>query len=99
MNLKTKYADTIKREVAFVFGTTGNVPKIYLFGSRARGDNRPYSDVDIALSSDKRIEFSQLLQVMGRLDETTLPYKFDVLDVERAEPAMKANILNEGVLI
>jgi len=34
----------------------GTVKTIYLFGSRARGDEKPYSDYDLLLVMDKRNE-------------------------------------------
>lgn len=47
-----------------------------IFGSRAKGNFQPNSDVDIALWG--QISVSALAAVAGELDELPLPYTFDV---------------------
>lgn len=56
------------------------VKQAYIFGSRARGNYRNGSDVDIALKGDG-ILFKNVLTIASFLNEETLmPYQFDVLD-------------------
>jgi len=52
------------------------VTEAKLFGSRAKGEFRPYSDVDLALWG--HISVSMLAAIAGELDELPLPYTFDV---------------------
>ena len=47
-----------------------------IFGSRAKGDLRLNSDVDLALWG--RLSVSLLAAIAGELDELPLPYTFDV---------------------
>lgn len=47
-----------------------------IFGSRAKGDFRPNSDVDLALWGN--ISTPTLAAIAGDLDELPLPYAFDV---------------------
>ncbi len=56
-----------------------NIEQAILFGSRAKGNFRPGSDVDIAL---KGKDLSQtVLQLSTYLNqETLLPYQFDIID-------------------
>ena len=62
-----------------------NYPEIkeaYIFGSRAKGNYRKGSDVDIALKGDN-IPFADILTIAGYLNEDTImPYHFDVLDYD-----------------
>lgn len=56
------------------------VKQAYIFGSRAKGNYRNGSDVDIALKGDG-ILFKNVLTISSFLNEETLmPYQFDVLD-------------------
>jgi uncharacterized protein len=57
-----------------------------IFGSRAKGNSKPNSDVDIALWGN--ISFSTLNAIAGELDELPLPYTFDVqvYDAIRHQP-------------
>ena len=48
-----------------------------IFGSRAKGNYKPYSDVDIVLYGD--LEPSDVERVVCDLDELPLVYKFDVV--------------------
>jgi predicted nucleotidyltransferase len=47
-----------------------------IFGSRAKGNYRPYSDIDISLGGD--ISQSTLGLISLDLDELSTPYRFDV---------------------
>lgn len=47
-----------------------------VFGSRAKGNYRPESDVDIAIFGEVDSVLASL--VAGELDELPLPYRFDV---------------------
>ena len=60
-----------------VFAQTPALEKVVLYGSRAKGTNKPFSDVDITLVGDKLTE-EDLTDVMYRLSESSLPYFCDV---------------------
>lgn len=59
-----------------VFERHPSVGKIRVFGSRAMGNFRPNSDIDLALSG--RIDPDELATVLDELEALPLPYKFDV---------------------
>jgi hypothetical protein len=70
---------------------------VYLFGSRARGDAARASDVDVAI--DPRQPLSPLLlgDLAEALEESTIPYRVDIVDLGAAEPSLRARVLKEGV--
>jgi predicted nucleotidyltransferase len=47
-----------------------------IFGSRAKGNFQPNSDIDLALWGD--ISISTIAMIAGELEELPLPYTFDV---------------------
>lgn len=51
-----------------------------LFGSRALGTHKYNSDVDIALYG-KGLVYSDILRIKSEIEETTLPYFFDLVAV------------------
>ncbi|KJS21207.1 MAG: DNA polymerase III subunit beta [Clostridiaceae bacterium BRH_c20a] len=56
------------------------IEKAVIFGSRAKGSNKPGSDVDIAIYGDN-ITFNTVSALHARLEEEgPLPYLFDVVD-------------------
>jgi uncharacterized protein len=52
------------------------VAEAKIFGSRAKGNFRPNSDIDLALWGN--LSFSTLAAIAGELDELPLPHTFDV---------------------
>ena len=58
--------------------------QIYLYGSRARGDFQPISDIDLAVDAPYTLKPQQILEVREVLRATLLPYAFDVINVQRA---------------
>ena len=66
-----------------------------LFGSRARADARPDSDIDIAFDHESSdAEWAAFVNEMHDAAPTLL--SLDLVDLARAEPRLRAAILREG---
>jgi predicted nucleotidyltransferase len=72
--------------------------RVYLFGSRAIGTAHPGSDADIAVAAEKDVTFS-LSQIRFALEESTIPYKVDLVDLSQTSPDFRQQVLTEGKLI
>jgi predicted nucleotidyltransferase len=67
---------TIKK-INLVFDHFEEVGEAVLYGSRAKGNYKPGSDIDIALKGEK-INLRLLNKIDFDLDELLLPYSFDI---------------------
>lgn len=73
------------------------VQKLVLFGSRARGDFRPASDIDLAAYG---VEEGAELPLRGALEDLETLLKFDVVPVRReTDGALIAEIERDGVVL
>lgn len=60
-----------------VFSRHAAVRRAWLYGSRAKGNFRPGSDIDLTLEGEK-LSHAELLRVETDLDDLDLPYKIDL---------------------
>lgn len=74
--------------------------KVVIFGSRAMGNYKKGSDIDIAIFG-KNITYELLAKIHYNLnEEIPTPYFIDVLHFETTEnEELKKHILNEGKII
>ena len=71
------------------------IQKIILFGSRARGDNRERSDIDLAVSGGSIGEFAEAVD-----EEAWTLLMFDVVNLDRGITAeLAAEIERDGVVL
>ncbi len=78
---------------------TANLQQAILYGSRAKGNYRPFSDVDITLIGD-RLTDDDLADITYRLSESSLPYFCDVSLFSRLNnPALIDHIRRRGKAI
>jgi predicted nucleotidyltransferase len=84
--------------IAAVLSPEPRVEKAIIFGSRAKGNFRNGSDVDLALKG-RKLDFSTISRISYQLnEETAMPYKFDVLNYHTLkEPALIEHIDRVGV--
>ena len=69
---------------------------IKLFGSRARGDGRVTSDVDLAVS----VKDGATLSLIEAFEDSSLPYTFDIIDYDRqSNENLKKEIDRDGKLL
>lgn len=82
-----------------VFSRYKRLDKVVLYGSRAKGTHKPYSDIDITLYGDGlTLAYQQDVEVA--LDDLLLPYKFDVnIYALIKNSALKAHIARVGLLL
>ena len=62
--------------------------KFYIFGSRAKGNYREYSDVDIAIDSPD-LTLDKKLQIQSDFDNSTFPYEVDIVDLKTIQENFK----------
>ncbi|MGE0601054.1 MAG: nucleotidyltransferase domain-containing protein [Dehalococcoidia bacterium] len=74
------------------------VRAVLLFGSRARGDNRDRSDIDIAIDATgaSAIEWAEILE---SLDAVPTLLQIDVVRLETASTAMRSEIERDGLVL
>jgi uncharacterized protein len=71
--------------------------QIYLFGSWARHEQKRSSDIDIAIEGKEDISAS-VRKVREQLEDSTIPFRFDVVDMAFASEILKQRIRREGIL-
>jgi predicted nucleotidyltransferase len=86
------------RAIVSVLSNHAKVESAYIFGSRAKGNYRSGSDVDLALKGEK-LDFDTVSQISYLLnEETNMPYKFDVLNYHTTkEPDLLVHIDRVGI--
>ena len=60
-----------------IFAEYPEISKAILYGSRAKGNYKNGSDIDLTLISD-RLNYRQLLQIQNQIDDLLLPYSVDL---------------------
>lgn len=90
--------DTIIEAIQKVFEINASIDEVIVFGSRAKGNYKEGSDIDLAVKG-RNISFDDILKLHGQLDDLNLPYKIDLLDcASNKEPALKEHIDRVGIV-
>ena len=69
--------EEVIQAICNVFENHPEVEKALLYGSRAKGNYKPASDIDLTLMGDG-IDLSSLNKISWELDDLLLPYTFDL---------------------
>lgn len=74
------------------------IERAVLYGSRAKGNYQPGSDIDLTLMGDA-LDYQVLSSVASALDESDIPYTVDVSVFDRLDnPALREHIERVGVV-
>ena len=71
-----------------------NVRRAALFGSAARGDDRPDSDIDVLVELPERASLFDFINLQLDLEDA-LGKKVDLIEYIMIKPALKSFILND----
>lgn len=71
-----------------------NISKVILFGSRARGDYKKTSDIDLAVTDGNTALFA------ADMEETSTLLTFDIVDMDKpVQPELLQSIEREGITL
>lgn len=69
------YENTIK-ELHTIFQAYDSIEKAVIYGSRAKGNYKEGSDIDLTLFGN--IARQDLLEIKDKIDDSYIPYMFDI---------------------
>ena len=92
----TRALEEVRRLVLQAVGKDAAV--VYLFGSWARGEATRLSDIDVAIDPPTPLPRGTLARLREQLEESSVPYHVDVVDLSRTDPEFRRRVLAEGVL-
>ena len=87
------------RQIISVFSQYPQISEAVLYGSRAKGNYHPGSDIDLSLKG-AQLNLKILNQISNQLDNLLLPYMFDLSIFQQIEnPDLLAQIERVGQVI
>jgi predicted nucleotidyltransferase len=89
-------SDTTCTTVRAILGRYPAITNAVLYGSRAKGNYTPGSDIDLTLMGDA-LDYQVLSSVASALYESDIPYNMDVSVFEKIDnPALREHIERVG---
>ena len=73
--------------------------EVWVFGSRATGHARPFSDLDLLLTQPRGLSWLQRADLRDAFEASELPFKVDVVEAEGLSGATKERVNAERVLL
>ena len=97
--LKTELvlADEQKTVIRNIVQNTVPGAKLWIFGSRATGRARPYSDLDLLLTYPARLTWLQRVTLKDAFESSDLPFCVDVVESGTLAPAVARRVDQEKV--
>jgi nucleotidyltransferase substrate binding protein (TIGR01987 family) len=73
--------------------------RVWVFGSRASGRARRYSDLDLAIDAGRPLGFGETEVLREAFDDSDLPCKVDVVDWQELGERFRASIADERIAL
>jgi predicted nucleotidyltransferase len=71
--------------------------QVWIFGSRARGDHKTFSDVDILYSLQPSLRLADLGNIRETIEESNFPFKVDLVDENVLAESYREQVLRERI--
>jgi len=86
------------RKICAVFDRYPQVEQAILYGSRAKGNFKNGSDIDLTLRGDKELTLNVLYKIIDEIDDLLLPYTIDLSIYDQiSDPDVIEHIQRVGV--
>ena len=86
------------QSICAVFSRDPRIEKAVLYGSRAKGNYKTGSDIDLTLLGGEALTLEALYRVMDDIDDLLLPYTFDLSIFRQInDPELVSHIQRVGI--
>lgn len=76
--MKFGLSDKTLQSIYSIFSKYPQIEKVIVYGSRAKGNYKNGSDIDLTLIGGDDLTIDILYRVISELDDLLLPYSFDI---------------------
>lgn len=73
--------------------------EVHVFGSRATGRARPFSDLDLLVVQPARLSWAQRADLHDLFEASDLPFLVDIVEIGALAHGMTDRVLSESILI
>jgi predicted nucleotidyltransferase len=96
--MKYGLKESVVQQISATLARHPQVKQAILYGSRAKGNYKPGSDIDLTLHGEADLTWRVLYQIVDELDELLLPYTIDLsLYQNITDPDVRAHIQRVGI--
>jgi uncharacterized protein len=71
--------------------------QVVVFGSRATGKARPFSDLDLLVQRPARLTLDQLARLRDAFEASTLPFRVDVVEADALAPSYAERVAGQCI--
>jgi len=71
--------------------------RMFVFGSRASGENSRWSDIDVGVWGEKKMPLEIKFQIEDDLENSDIPYKVDLVDFKNTSKKFRQIALNNFI--
>ncbi len=97
MSTRFGLSSEVIEKIKSVFSQYPKIQKSIIYGSRAKGNFKPGSDIDLILEAPS-MNLTELLKIESEIDDLLLPYKVDLsLKHQINNPDLLDHILRVGI--
>jgi len=90
-------SEKVVENLKTVFAENAKIDKAIVFGSRAKGNYKEGSDIDITIKG-QNLDFDDTLSLLRKIDDLNIPYKIDLINYDNInEPDLKDHIDRVGI--
>ena len=93
--MKHNYLDITKNIV--LQHIANNNFKVFLFGSRACGNEKKMSDIDIGILGNEKFPLQLKFEIQEAIEESIVPFKVDIIDFFNVDGNFKEEALKKIV--
>jgi predicted nucleotidyltransferase len=78
-----------------------NGAKVWIFGSRARGDQDKFSDIDLLFKVKEGNELPKglLFDLKTQIEDARIPYKVDLVNDKDLAPSYRSSVYQDKIIL
>ena len=92
--LSEEYLEILNNLVILPLKNAGG--EVWIFGSRARGDHKKFSDIDLLFELSD-IPKGFVSQITEDIEESRIPYKVDLVNIKELASSYRDNVIRDRV--
>ena len=71
--------------------------QVWVFGSRATGHARPFSDLDLLIDSQPPLSWDQRAALTDAFEQSSIPFRIEVVETRALAPEFQTRVWSERI--